>query len=197
MMYDDDSSTNSEIIWTFNNVKQDLVDRYHTGKALSDILVTTTGQVWSISFYPNGKEKNSNGKMDLFIQLIENKPNIPSIYSKNTKQSRGIGALTKSYLLRRSVNNLQYNINQHDPLIAKFYFRIENKSRDFVFTSDDMKPKPFNLFEVERDSGFDSKIMDNFGWGDCRITIGITQYNDYCSKIKSNYNDDGLIIIRI
>jgi hypothetical protein len=84
MLFDDDSSTNSEIIWSFDNVKKDLLDKYGPGKALSDILVTTSGQVWSISFYPNGKDAKNppQGKIDLFIQLIENSEKIPAKFQR-------------------------------------------------------------------------------------------------------------------
>lgn len=91
---DDEPALNSELIWSFNNVKTQLLDAYPNGKSLTDILTTVDGLYeWQIDFYPNGTDSKNN-KLSVRLTL------------KNVKDglSNDVDAECNYYLINKESN---------------------------------------------------------------------------------------------
>ncbi len=106
-----DDLVNSEVIWTFLNVKKELIDSYPTGTSYTEILKTINGQSWKIDFYPNGKDEESNGCVDLLITfLIDKEKNRKKINANCYFMLEGIGSKRLKYA--GYFQNKSYESNQ-------------------------------------------------------------------------------------
>ena len=63
----------SELIWSFDNTRKDLLRAYPNGQCLNDILQTSNGQLWNISLYPNGAYPYLSNSIQIFVTLIGSK----------------------------------------------------------------------------------------------------------------------------
>lgn len=71
MFYNEDLVINSEIIWSFSKIKEELSDAYPNGKSLTEHLTTIDGlYTWKIEFYPNGKDAETKNKLYVSLTLI-------------------------------------------------------------------------------------------------------------------------------
>ena len=94
---DEDFLIRSEIIWNFNSIKKELLDAYPNGKGIVDSINTIDGQhTWRVEVYPNGKDKNSLGRLGIYVTLANIKQGgIASPYAEcnyyiqNSTQVRG------------------------------------------------------------------------------------------------------------
>lgn len=106
-----DDLVNSEVIWTFLNVKKELIDSYPTGTSYTEILKTINGQSWKIDFYPNGKDEESCGCVDLLITfLIDKEKNRKKINANCYFMLEGIGNKRLKYA--GYFQNKSYESNQ-------------------------------------------------------------------------------------
>lgn len=71
MFDNEDLVINSEIIWSFSKIKEELSDAYPNGKSLTEHLTTIDGlYTWKIEFYPNGKDAETKNKLYVSLTLI-------------------------------------------------------------------------------------------------------------------------------
>ncbi len=113
-----DDLVNSEVIWTFLNVKKELIDSCPTGTSYSDILKTINGQSWKIDFYPNGKDKESSGCVDLLITfLIDKEKNRKKINANCYFMLEGIGNKRLKYAGYFQNKSYESNLAQIDSSI--------------------------------------------------------------------------------
>jgi len=67
---EDDSSISSDVILSFTNVQDQLLNKYPNGKFYSEKLATINGLKWEIRLYPNGKSTNLKDNMDIELILL-------------------------------------------------------------------------------------------------------------------------------
>lgn len=74
---DEDLQINSEIIWTFTNVENELMTAYPNGQALSENLITIDNlYTWKVDFYPNGKNEDSMNQVYIGLTLVNVKEGV-------------------------------------------------------------------------------------------------------------------------
>jgi hypothetical protein len=100
---------NSELIWSFSNVKRQLLDPYPHGRPHTEILRTINGQSWQVDFYPNGKDDRKC--VDLLITfLIDTEQQRQTINASCYFMLEGLGPKKLKYA--GYLNNQRYEINK-------------------------------------------------------------------------------------
>ena len=67
---EDDSSISSDVVLSFTNVKDQLLNKYPNGKFYGEKLETINGLKWEIRLYPNGKSRDLIENMDIELILL-------------------------------------------------------------------------------------------------------------------------------
>ena len=108
---EDDISINSDIIWSFFNVQEQLLNKFPSGKCFSERLSTINGLEWQIDLYPNGKDKLLAGSMVVELTLLKMPDDSGveidaechwSLVNKNKGQNYVGGIKRKHYTLNHS-----------------------------------------------------------------------------------------------
>ena len=69
---DEDEAIKTEILWSFRNIKDELLDPYPNGRCITENLNTIGGEnTWKIEFYPNGKDLATLNKVTIVITLTK------------------------------------------------------------------------------------------------------------------------------
>jgi hypothetical protein len=69
---DEDEALTTEVLWSFRNIKQELLDPYPNGRCITENLNTIGGEnTWKIEFYPNGKDSTTLNKITVVITLTK------------------------------------------------------------------------------------------------------------------------------
>jgi hypothetical protein len=149
---DEDDGLNSEVVWTFNNFKKEVLDAYPNGRCISEQLITIGGEsTWKIDFYPNGKDGLTFKKIVVVITLI--KSNDKSLLEKTEAEC--------NFRIQNIDKRINYvgTINRQ---LFKSYVSAQDSSFDSKILYDDFTNQNDTNFLIGIGiSQFKVKIADN------------------------------------
>jgi hypothetical protein len=68
---DNENDIQSELIWTFDDINKELVNKYAVGKAHSEKIKTINNEYeWQIDLYPNGRDKSTQNRVFVSLRLL-------------------------------------------------------------------------------------------------------------------------------
>lgn len=87
---DENEVINTELIWSFDNVQTQLVQKYPLGKAYSETLACPDkAYEWQVDFYPNGRDNITKNKICLVVKLLSGELNTVDAECQYSMQMRG------------------------------------------------------------------------------------------------------------